>query len=168
MSPSPLGSSLSKLRRKRKTPASLTPSDTISSFKLSTLPQPASASPITAFDLHLTSNLTLAGHTNGSIAVNNAESKSLLASSPTAHTGGVTAVSWNPHLTSTSSFITGGKDRAIRVWELNEAGQPVGKFAMKGVFSGDVVGVTVHVSGEYFVAAGGDGQWVFGEYGTGR
>ncbi|KAJ3305667.1 Pre-mRNA-processing factor 19, partial [Gonapodya sp. JEL0774] len=69
-----------------------------------------------------------------------------------------------------TSFITGGKDATVRIWELDESRKPVGKFAVKDAVNkgSSVTGVTVHASGAYWVASGSAGEWSFGDYGAGR
>ncbi|KXS14070.1 Prp19-domain-containing protein [Gonapodya prolifera JEL478] len=166
---------LSKTRRKRKPPVSVTPSDSLSSYKLlPSLPAPkGTASPATSLDVLLSDSLSVTTHASGLVAVHDLSSRKLVGHSAGAHAGGATTAAWNAAMKEQggpASFITGGKDGAVRIWEAEvETSGVAGKFAIKDVLGAGVAvgGVTVHASGAYWVAAGGKG-WAFGDYGAGR
>lgn len=105
---------------------------------------------------------------DGTVALLDLASAKVIAEMSKAHSGKkVLCAAWQRQAEDTNLLLTGGADKVVRCWEAGDSGATA-KWAAKNVHNGDVEGVTVHASGDYFISAGADGVWAFGMVEDGR
>jgi len=156
------GKELSKWRKKRSISESLAKPDDIRSYscKTSATPHSTSKPGVTAVDIHPSrSDVTLSGGADKQAIVYD-HSQSKVVGTLSGHTKKITTVKFHPDA-SKGVALTGSADKTVKIWSASDSAL---NFAEKGAIAahkGDVTGVTVHPTGDYFATSSKDASWCF-------
>ncbi|KAI8364772.1 WD40-repeat-containing domain protein [Radiomyces spectabilis] len=163
------GEALSQGRRKRKPPAEHTSADTVKTFvQTSTIPSMhSSRTPgITAVDVDKTGKLILTGGNDKHVQVYDKEEDKVVANL-TGHTKKITSVKFRGQDTENDIILSASADKHVRVWA---AGGAKGYHMAHNITShkGEVTGLAVHPSKDYFVSASLETKWALHDFETGK
>ncbi|KAG1150156.1 hypothetical protein G6F37_002160 [Rhizopus arrhizus] len=159
---------LSEMRRgKKKPPTEFASVEKVQEYtQTSSIPSLHSArsAGITALDVNSTGTLILTGGNDKHVQVYNKSEDKVIANLA-GHTKKVTAVKFRGQQEENDVFLSASADKHVRLWIPDE------KKAYKlghniNAHKGEVTGISVHPSKDYFVSAGGDSKWIFYDFET--
>ncbi|RUP44639.1 WD40-repeat-containing domain protein [Jimgerdemannia flammicorona] len=161
---------LSKGRKKRKPPTEgYTSSDSIKEFsQVSSIPSLHASRPpgISSLDLDHTRGLVLTGGNDKHVLIYNRDEDKTVATLK-GHTKKVNAVAWRGRTDGDHDVaLSAGADKTVRIWAPSEKGHSLAHSIQ--CHTGEVTGVTVHPSLDYFASASHDSTWAFHDIETGK
>jgi len=122
----------------------------------------ASKPGILCLDIHPNQNLILTGGVDKNVVLFNREER-IIISTLQGHTKRVSDVVFHPQQ---DLLITASHDKTVRLWTPSGANK-YDSHPLR-LHEGEVVGVTLHPTGEYFVSASTDSSWAFTDIQAGR
>ncbi|KAI8994743.1 WD40-repeat-containing domain protein [Pilobolus umbonatus] len=157
---------LSQARRsKKKAPADFTSVDTVKEFKeVSSVPSLHSArSPgISCLDVNHSENLILTGGNDKHVQIYNKAEEKVIANL-TGHTKKITSVKFRGQEVENDIAISAAADKQVRIWSnTTEKGYKLGHSIT--AHKGEVTGISVHPSKDYFVSSGLDSKWALYDF----
>jgi len=162
---------LSKERKKRQASPALANSDSVAQFKpLSSNPVHKASSPgILCLDIHPDRpELIVTGGVDSSLVLFNKDTSKIVGTL-NGHAKRVNSVQFYPG-TEDMIVLSASQDRTARVWRGATSGDTYSLVAahVVKVHEDDVVGVSLHATGDYFATASLDRTWAFHDIHTGR
>ncbi|KAI8988144.1 WD40-repeat-containing domain protein [Mycotypha africana] len=152
-------------RNKKKPPVEFATVDSVKEYKQSlSIPSLHASRPagITALDVNVTGNLILTGGNDKHIQIYDKVEEKVLVNLG-GHTKKITAVKFRGQQAANDIFLSSSADKHVRVWIPDEK-----KTYKLGhnitAHQGEVVGIDVHPSRDYFVSAGTDSKWSFYDF----
>ncbi|CAJ0846168.1 16108_t:CDS:2 [Entrophospora sp. SA101] len=159
---------LSKGRKKRKPPPSLTPADTIKTFtQISTIPalHNSSTPGILCMDLDQTEKLVLTGGVDKKALIYNLEEGKVV-SQLKGHTKKITNVLWREKAEAGESDIvfTASADKSVRIWNNTKKGYKTSSTI--SIHNAEVTSIALNPTKDYLVSVSEDSTWGFHDIAT--
>ncbi|CAM8927083.1 unnamed protein product [Rhodiola kirilowii] len=155
---------LSQQRKKRQTPPTLAPSDSLERYtQLSSHPLHKTSKPgILSIDIHCSKDIIATGGVDTNAVIFDRPSGHILATL-SGHSKKVTSVKF---VGRDNIIITGSADKTVRVWQGSDDGGYNCRHILKD-HSAEVAAVTVHATNNYAVTASLDNTWCFYDLSSG-
>lgn len=158
---------LSKKRKKRAMPEDLSSAEAVSGWEETSSNTLHKTSPkgITCLDLHPSKpNLVLTGGVDKTAIVFDRDTQAQVATL-SGHTKRVTDACFHP---TKELLLTSSADKTARVWQAVEGGEGYKVAHVLDDHEGEVVGATVHATGDFVATASKDKSWAFYDINRGR
>jgi len=151
---------LSKERKKRQISPSLATEDTIRDYTVQSSDtglHKTTPPGISCLDIHPTKDLVLTGGLDSDLSLFNTQTRKQVAKI-SGHNKRVNDVAFHP---SEDVIISCSQDRTVRVWRSSGDDKYTLAHSIARAHTDDVVGVSLHATGDYLASASNDKSWAF-------